>query len=109
MRIRLGFADGVQDIVIGELETTPEGIKRYGKHKRWLQNIVADHRRISAAEARAYAHIGVSVADLVPDRFEGQANGWLQLTDEQVLREILDYCQRSTYTWAEDVTPAVGA
>ncbi|HLZ20516.1 MAG TPA: hypothetical protein VKQ30_00115 [Ktedonobacterales bacterium] len=103
MRIRLGFADGVQDIVIGELESTPEGIQRYGKHKLWLRNIILDARRIPAAEAGGYAHIGVSAADFTPDRLEGQANLWLRLTDEQVLREILDSYRRSTYYWAEEV------
>jgi len=103
MRIRVGFADGVQDIVIGELENTPEGIKTYGKHKRWLRNIVADHRRIPASTALAHTHLGLTRADITPDRLDAD-RCWFRLTDEQVLRDIVDYFQRCTYNWAQDIT-----
>ncbi|HEV2460877.1 MAG TPA: hypothetical protein VGS80_21200 [Ktedonobacterales bacterium] len=82
MRIRLWFADGTgTSTEIGDLETTPAGIKRYGTHKAWLGNIVREHRY-----------------DLLHTlRSTGQD------ADEQVLREILDYYQRCTFNWAEQI------
>jgi len=69
----------------------------------WLGNIIRDHRRVPKALAGAYARFGVNMADLTPDRLEGDGGVSLRLTDEQILCDILDRYANSTYHWAKEI------
>lgn len=108
MRIRLGYADGVQDLVLGEIQSTPTGIALHGKHRVWLRHFIEDARRMpaSAVVTAVATDIGVTRADFQPDRVEGTPALWLRLTPEQTVRNLLDYLQHSTYYWGEEIPDA---
>jgi hypothetical protein len=94
--------DGKHGVVIGDLETTSEGIKRHGTHQTWLRNIVNDHWQSATGDPR-HQRIRQVLEVSAGERAA------VRLTEGQVLCEILDYCQRSTYYWAEEVPSGITA
>jgi hypothetical protein len=83
MRIRLGWGNGTQDVVLGEIESTPDGLKHNGRHKRVLRGRVNDRRRMVNTD------MNWAIADPSHGPARPEDGTWVLLSDEQVLGRVL--------------------
>jgi hypothetical protein len=97
MRIRLGWSNGTVDEVLGDIETTSDGLVYFGRHKRVVRERVREaHRMVNVDQNWA-------IADPSHGPARPEDGTWVQLSDEQVLRVLLDNLSHSWLNWAYEV------